>query len=76
MGKKRRKGQTPSIPRKGTETHGLDHPYINEVRISQTPSIPRKGTETDTVAFCGIKSLKSQTPSIPRKGTETLRYPR
>ncbi len=62
--------QTPSIPRKGTETvHDLSHRC--SLILGQTPSIPRKGTETDYAGTYFVSSL-SQTPSIPRKGTETL----
>ncbi len=38
-------GQTPSIPRKGTETPGKGG-FVTGQIAGQTPSIPRKGTET------------------------------
>ncbi len=36
--------QTPSIPRKGTETSFVG--WVTPAYFCQTPSIPRKGTET------------------------------
>ncbi len=42
--------QTPSIPRKGTETSKRTLYHLHQ-EVSQTPSIPRKGTET---LFLGI----------------------
>ncbi len=63
-------GQTPSIPRKGTETSlGWENPAFRN--IGQTPSIPRKGTETCPLQTLALAQQPSQTPSIPRKGTET-----
>ncbi len=45
-----KKRQTPSIPRKGTETQNyrkfLTGTKKIKLLLGQTPSIPRKGTET------------------------------
>ena len=62
--------QTPSIPRKGTETQTVQA-IAKELIFCQTPSIPRKGTETHAVNQRRRLLLIGQTPSIPRKGTET-----
>ena len=44
------RSQTPSIPRKGTETFYTREDALAEGR--QTPSIPRKGTETEIPTTC------------------------
>ena len=50
--------QTPSIPRKGTETNfAADSDQHGRTR--QTPSIPRKGTETKVTA--GAKATRAST---------------
>ncbi len=56
--------QTPSIPRKGTETSTRAFPFL--LILSQTPSIPRKGTETSGRASCHGNSLSSDTLNSPQ----------
>ncbi len=73
----RRQCQTPSIPRKGTETILNRLTLSLGTLVSQTPSIPRKGTETTISSrYCSnVNPEIGQTPSIPRKGTETQESP-
>ena len=62
--------QTPSIPRKGTETakrRPTPQAVVQNVRHPQFPARGRKRRAGMNVRLTG----SSQTPSIPRKGTET-----
>ena len=36
----------PSLPRKGTETHGASPEEAKALALGPAPSLPRKGTET------------------------------
>ncbi len=63
------RGQTPSIPRKGTETYfPCSFRFTRyQVRHPQFPARGRKLSER----LKGGRRRFCQTPSIPRKGTET-----
>ncbi len=62
-------GQTPSIPRKGTETDSVGVAFLCIGR-SDTLNSPQ-GDGNGYTALYPPKDMMCQTPSIPRKGTET-----
>ena len=61
--------QTPSIPRKGTETSSILSRYSHGILVRH-PQFPARGRKL-TMGAMTINELRCQTPSIPRKGTET-----
>ncbi len=60
--------QTPSIPRKGTETHLVRYSKPVFQLSCQTPSIPRKGTETLMQSFMKITHKVVRHPQFPARG--------
>ncbi len=58
--------QTPSIPRKGTET--ISGSMVTSQPKGQTPSIPRKGTETLYVPASVHSGWKVRHPQFPARG--------
>ena len=64
--------QTPSIPRKGTETPG-SRPSVGRLATVRHPQFPARGRK-QLSPLEQARAAFGQTPSIPRKGTETL-YP-
>ncbi len=61
--------QTPSIPRKGTETSQCWH-SLSLSSVVRHPQFPARGRKPSYQPGRGCLMF-SQTPSIPRKGTET-----
>ncbi len=59
--------QTPSIPRKGTET-SPKHSHRRPDQYRQTPSIPRKGTETATQCGSSGFGIRVRHPQFPARG--------
>ncbi len=65
-------GQTPSIPRKGTETLKI---ILERLHLldGQTPSIPRKGTETTALRWERMfLADKVRHPQFPARGRKPL----
>ncbi len=70
------KCQTPSIPRKGTETETFP-PLEDKFKLGQTPSIPRKGTETWAPRDVVTWNKASDTLNSPQgDGNSTSKTPR
>ncbi len=63
--------QTPSIPRKGTETHLLKRFRI-VIAWVRHPQFPARGRKRGHPQWTATHPRLRQTPSIPRKGTETI----
>ena len=62
--------QTPSIPRKGTETPELMVTSSSPLGLSDTLNSPQGDGNGEEVVRHNVP-WTGQTPSIPRKGTET-----
>ncbi len=68
--------QTPSIPRKGTETP-FHHLFVQELAVfGQTPSIPRKGTETCRLSYRSLSLSVNQSDTLnsPQGDGNSLAY--
>ena len=67
--------QTPSIPRKGTETLMARGKFSVELSTVRHPQFPARGRKRTRPESCSSPESAGQTPSIPRKGTETSQWP-